>query len=166
MYNENDLTIKCKQICSAFNIDVDVPVKINKRLTATLGRVKYTRINNAILPAAIEFSYIFLETATDESIEQVILHECAHYLVAKITHVRHGHDIVFKEMCQKLGCTNNTAHYEALQRKDNSNSAYKYIITCDCCGSKIFRSRSCKLTNYPNLYICKCGGSLHVTKNF
>ena len=58
----------------AINIDLvyKTPVRINGRLTKTLGRVlaKLTVFDN-YKPEAIEFSKQFLETSTDESVRQV-----------------------------------------------------------------------------------------------
>lgn len=44
-----------------------------------------------------------------------------------------------------------------------NESDYSYKITCNKCGNAFYRLRESKLTKYPSLYTCKCGGKLTVT---
>ena len=105
--------------------DFNIPVKINKRLTTTLGRVKWVGNTETITPISMEFSYQFLKTSTPECIDEVIKHECAHYLVTIETRQNHGHDKVFKEMCKRIGCTNDTTNYNNLKRIVPKETIYK-----------------------------------------
>ena len=97
-----------------------VPVKINSRLSSTLGRVKYEWVNpykETVRPTIIEFSKSFLENGSEESIDSVIKHECAHYCVTIQTDKRQGHNKIFKDMCHRLGTNNDGCHYNSLVKK-------------------------------------------------
>jgi hypothetical protein len=57
MLTEKDLTNMCKEICAGVGYDFTIPVKINKRLTRTLGRVSWVRTNGKVRSTLMEFSY-------------------------------------------------------------------------------------------------------------
>lgn len=167
MLNEKELTQICIEICAKVNQDFTIPVKINKRLTRTLGRVSWIRINGKVQNTLMEISYQLLATATLDSIKEVIAHECAHYLVNEETHENHGHDAIFKAMCNRIGCTNDGTVCHSLDREVPETQIYKYFVTCEDCGSIIGKyHRTGKIVQHPEYYTCKCGGRLIVTKNF
>ena len=167
MITEKDLTEMCKEICAKVNYDFTIPVKINKRLTRTLGRVSWIRTNDYVRNTLMEISYQLLTTATEESIWAVVAHECAHYLVIEETHENHGHDAVFKAMCARIGCTNDGTIYYDLCRTTPESSIFKYFVTCKKCGNIVGKyHRAGKIVQHPDWYKCKCGGDLDVTQNF
>lgn len=167
MLTENEIVEICKEICGTVGYDFLIPVKINKRLTRTLGRVCWKRTNGITYSTLMEFSYQLLTTATLDSIKDVIAHECAHYLVIEETHEAHGHDSIFKNMCKRINCTNDGAICHSLTRSASDTEIYKYIITCKDCGKVVGKyHRAGKIVQYPNYYSCKCGGALNVIKNF
>lgn len=161
---EKELTARCEEICESVGHNFNIPVKINKRLTRTLGRVLFISCGGYIVPQGMEFSYKFLETKETDTIEEVIKHECAHYLVIIETHENHGHDKVFKEMCARIGCAFNTTSTQVAAYTDNT---YKYIVTCNSCKKIVGRYyRAGKIIKNPSNYHCKCGGTLTVTQNW
>ena len=167
MLNEKEITEMCKEICGSIGYDFTIPVKINKRLTRTLGRVSWVRVNGEIRSTLMEISYQLLATSTPDSIKSVIQHECAHYLVNEETHQNHGHDSVFKEMCKRIGCNNDTTVCHSLDRAVPENQIYKYFVICEDCGNTVGKyHRAGKIVKYPNMYICKCGGRIKVITNF
>ena len=167
MLTEKDLTKICQEICAGAGYEFTIPVKINKRLTRTLGRVISIRRNNEIYSTSMEFSYQLLTTATYESIIAVVKHECAHYLVNEETREHHGHDSVFKAMCARIGCTNDTTVCTTIERTIEDTEIYKYFIKCKKCGKIIGKyHRAGKIVQNPNAYTHKCGGDLEVIKNF
>lgn len=164
MMTEKDLTARCVEICKSAGYDFTIPVKINKRLTRTLGRVLFFSCGGYTTPESMEFSYKLLEVGDPATIDNVIKHECAHYLVIVETHENHGHDKVFKEMCARINCT-----FDATKTKVAAYSpdTYKYIVTCSSCGEIVGRyHRAGKVVQHPNYYTCKCGGRLTVTQNW
>ena len=167
MLTEKDLTNMCKEICRTAGHDFTIPVKINKRLTRTLGRVSCTKVNGVVINTLMEISYQLLTTATFDSIKAVVEHECAHYLVNEETHEHHGHDAVFKAMCARIGCANDGTVCYSLNREVPETQVYKYFVICEKCGETVGKyHRAGKVVQNPELYTCKCGGSLIVTKNF
>ena len=167
MLTEKDITNMCKEICTNVGYDFTIPVKINKRLTRTLGRVTYMKVGDYITSTLMEFSYQLLTTATLESIRSVVAHECAHYLVNEETHRSHGHDAIFKAMCAKIGCTNDGTICNNLNRTVPESTIYKYFVTCKQCNKIIGKySRAGKTVQHPDWYRCKCGGELEVITNF
>ena len=168
MLTEKDITLMCKEICARVGYDFTIPVKINKRLTRTLGRVLWVRNNGVVNSTLMEISYQLLSTATLDSIKSVIEHECAHYLVTTETHETHGHDFVFKEMCARIGCTNDGSICRSLDREVPEEQIYKYFVYCKKCGSCVGKyHRAGKLVQHPEWYSCKkCGGDLYVKMNY
>lgn len=167
MLTEKDLTLMCKKICNRVGYDFTIPVKINKRLTRTLGRVTFIKSNNKIKSTLMEFSYQMLATSTYESIVAIVEHECAHYLVNEETQEDHGHDAVFKEMCARIGCTNDGTVCHSLSREVPETEIYKYFVICKKCGAvagKYYRAG--KIVKNPNLYKHSCGGDVYVVQNF
>lgn len=167
MLNEQDIIKICKEICAKVGYDFTIPVKINKRLTRTLGRVTWIKTNGIVKSTLMEFSYQFLLTATFDSIKDVITHECAHYLVNEETHENHGHDATFKAMCARLNCTNDGTVCYSLNRTVPETQIYKYFVKCEKCGATVGKyHRAGKVVQNPDLYHCKCGGSLYTITNF
>lgn len=122
------ITELCVEYCDRCNIKFNSPVVINGRLTRTLGRCFYEGHGSVWNPVKIEISRQLLETATDESIEAVIAHECAHYVSCAITHENHGHDSTFRFYCEKIGTTNDTAVYSDLERKKETKKSINILF--------------------------------------
>lgn len=159
----------CEAACAKCDVDFIGSVIINGRLKKTLGRCHNEMINGILYPTKIEISKTLLELAEDSMIIDVILHECAHYIVTAITHERHGHDAVFKHYCLKIGTNNYNATTKiSYSTKDGHKTYFKYSIYCKKCGQLVDnRSRACKITKYPAYYYSKCCGSpLKVEQNW
>ena len=151
-YTIDRITNEFHKACASQKVLCDTPIKLNGRLSTTLGQVKWH--NNGKgggTPTAVEFSKKFVETSTDEDVRQVILHEASHYIVMKERPCEdHGHDEVFRATCARIGC-----------RKDRSTSSVemtnKYNLYCACCGKKVFGSdRMCKRIREPWNYQSRC----------
>lgn len=167
MLTEKDLTEMCQKICAEVGHEFTLPIKINKRLTTTLGRVKYIKTGDYVRSTLMEFSYQFLSTSTFDSIQEVVQHECAHYLVTEETHQKHGHDATFKAMCARIHCTNDKAIYYSLERNVAETEIYKYFVKCKKCENIVGKyHRAGKIVKNPELYTCKCGGSIYIEQNY
>lgn len=129
------ITELCVEYCDRCNIKFNSPVVINGRLTRTLGRCFYEGHGSVWNPVKIEISRQLLETATDESIEAVIAHECAHYVSCAITHENHGHDSTFRFYCEKIGTTNDTAIYSDLERKKETKKSINILFIALAAGN-------------------------------
>jgi predicted SprT family Zn-dependent metalloprotease len=96
-----DIVAECKRLANEFCVEFTLPVRINNRLTRTLGRVCF----ECGRPYVMEISGPMLKTCTEESIIEVVRHEWAHWYAWKTDGEVHGHDTLFKEICKKIGCT-------------------------------------------------------------
>lgn len=166
VWTEEELKKTCTNICAAAGYPFNIPVTINKRLRTTLGRVKGICCRTVYNPIAMEFSYVFLNSASYEDVIDIIKHECAHYLVGIETHERHGHDAVFKKMCLKLGCANNKTKTDKQMLPDRK---FKYEVICDSCHEIVAQyHRAGKiLKNIDNCSCGKCGKNmLRVVQNY
>lgn len=168
MWTIERITNLCIDYCRKCGITFNSPVIINGRLTRTLGRCFYMRAGEVWKPTKIEISRQLLETSTDESIEAVIAHECAHYVACAVTHENHGHDSTFRFYCEKIGTSNDTAVYEDLQRTKTNEEIYKYTLYCSECGKFVGgRSRASRIIKEPWDYYTKCcDAELKVVKNW
>lgn len=153
MYDLNRIKSEFYAACKSQGMDVEIPVSINGRLTRTLGRVFEEGRNGSMKPIKVEFSRQLIETATDESIRGVILHEAAHAIVSYTTREDHGHDWMFKEMCRKLG-TDNDAPSTKVHRTVEVQD--KYDVFCPNCGKIGGFSRKCKTIDRLNAGGCSC----------
>lgn len=143
-----------------------IEVSINGRLTRTLGRVTLVGSKtNGYEPTKMEFSKQLLETATDESIKEVILHEWTHYYITKTTGENHGHNAHFKALCQKVGGGSGATTTKVNRTVEVTD---KYDVFCTCCGKKVGGySRAGKTVKQPHLFTSGCcGGELKVIQNF
>ena len=158
---------RCIEIFKSVNLKFEnITVFINGRLTKTLGRCCYERKCGKVTPVRLEFSRQLLETATPQSIDAVILHECAHAIAAIETGESQGHNNYFKSVCARIG-TNNDTTTTHVDRTIEENKVYKYFVNCRCCGKTIGKyQRAGKVVKYPSAYQCKCGGDLEVIQNF
>ena len=97
----------------------------------------------------ISFSRNFIKNSNESEIYDTILHEIAHALVGP----KHGHDIVWKKMAKKLGCSAKRCH--TLEFSD-----YKWIRYCKnfCWEQKTHRRKL-------NLICRKCGAPVCYKKN-
>ena len=142
----------------------NIELKVNNRLSTTLGRCMSKRAGDEWKPYAIEFAGKLLNNATDQEVIDVIYHEVAHALVGIETKEKHGHDAYFKAMCARIGTTND-GRYTNIEsyNEERKNKIFKYDVFCDNCGLIGHYSRMNKTLRYINLCGCgKCGkeGSL------
>lgn len=159
-----DIVKICEDLAEANGVVFDLPVSINNRLTRTLGQVKFTPDE---VPYAMEFSGQLLRTATDESIEQIVKHEWAHWFAWVETGEVHGHDAIFKKICSKIGCSSDKSKTK-VERIVEKDAVYRYVVVCPECGRKWYYNRRGKVIQNIDDYHCNnCGqGKLDVIKNW
>ena len=165
-YDLNKIKLEMKEVCRKANVKFDIPVRLNGRLTRTLGRVHQECHNGIWEPISVEFSKQLLETASDKSIRDVILHETAHVIATIRTGESCGHNSYFKKVCAEIGTTNDGIATEVERTVAKSS---KYEIFCPTCHKTIGEySRMCKTIRYIDQCWCKnCGkGGLKVIQNW
>ena len=171
-YDLARITKEFHEICEKAGVDAgfNIPIKLNDRLTHTLGRVRqeYDPFSERYIATFVEFSKQLIETATDQSIRDVILHEAAHVIVTERTGESHGHDALFKAVCAEIGTTNSGTNTE-VERTVADSKIYKYSVYCPTCQKNIAGySRMCKTLRNIDFCTCKdCGNSgLQVITNW
>lgn len=168
MYTIEDIQKRCEYLSSLVGDTFDCPVRINGRLTRTLGRFCYKYVNGECVQDVLEMSKQLLETATEESVISVIDHEWCHYYATKSTGEHHGHDAYFKEICGRVGCTNDKTR-TSVDRIVSASSIYKYQVFCPTCEEFIsgYSRMSKTLKNIDECYCKKCGQyGLEVIQNW
>lgn len=75
--NQSEVESYCKSFLKDnYNLELTIPIKINSRLTSSLGRFIHT--SKSRKPLRLEFSKKFLESGNPSDILKVIKHECIH----------------------------------------------------------------------------------------
>lgn len=116
----------------AYGAELNIPIKINGRLTRVLGRFNYSSKDNK--PISIEVSKKYLMNGNIKDIKSTLRHEAIHYYL-------HGQDRDFKD---------GDKDFENELRKHNTHSTgtvtYKrkrLKVTHECeCGNQWIRQRS------------------------
>ena len=148
----------CNEVFARVGQDFDffgIEIKINARLKTTLGRCR--SLGGTVL--SIEISKQLLETATMEDIIATIEHECAHALCVIEYGESQKHNALFKQMCARIGCTNDGTK-RMVTRVVAAEEVFKYTIYCPTCGNIGGVSRMCKtLRNISTCYCKKCKGT-------
>ncbi len=93
----------------------------------------------------IELSSAYVYKNSVEHVQDTILHEIAHALVG----VEHGHNDVWKDMCEKIGCSPKAC--------DNTASLPAGIWQARCAGCFTLFNRHRKPARIAGLYCKKCG---------
>ena len=162
------ITNLCTEYCRKCGVEFKGEVVINGRLKKSLGRCIYTIDGNSVCtPIRIEIAAGLLKVATDESIMDVIGHECAHYVTAAITKEKHGHDAVFKFYCSKIG-TKADKTTVAVDRIIPPEKSFKYTFYCKKCGKFLGgRHRMCKeVQNLDDYYSTCCNSDVTLQQNW
>ena len=136
-----------------------VPVSLNGRLTQTLGRA-HASINtrtNFRWATKIDFSKQLVSIATDSSIREVLLHECAHIIAySRDPYVNHGHDNFFRNICAEIGCSADEPSYQ-IETKEGISCSHKYSVMCPNCGEiGRYNRKSKSLNNLAHCYCSRC----------
>lgn len=154
----NDAAVRelIHKTCAKAGTPCTVPIIINGRLTATLGRVHYINSCGTEHVNKIEIARKLVESASDDDCRDIILHECAHYIAFVRTGVRHGHDAYFKRVCAELGTNDDKCATNVNWVKPDSE-VYKYNIYCSKCGELICnRNRTVYWMKTPDAALSTC----------
>ena len=167
MWTAQEIKQYLSELAASIDLVYNTPVKINGRLTKTLGRViAEPAAFDSYKPEVIEFSRQFLETSTDDSIHEVVKHELAHWAVLTETGEIHHHDAIFKDMCRRIGCQADRQQAK-VERTVSDDKLFKYIVKCKDCDNEMHYNRAGKVVKQPWAYSCgKCGGQLEVIQNW
>ena len=162
------------------NKENNLPIEISTRMTRTNGYFQYRRKieKKEIIysPMKLKFTHRLLNgTFTKEYMDEIILHECIHYLLFQLGYHEETHGMIFKRYCRKYGCKlengTNRNEYSSIKREEikkvaNTNKD-KYTITCENGDLSQGRTRASNVTKNPENYRCpNCRGKIIVTQNY
>ena len=118
--------IKAKKITEELikKYNLDFTCKFSNRMTTCFGECRY-RIKQIVLSTGL------VKANDEKTVKTVILHEIAHALCPK-----HGHNFVWKQMCQKIGGDGKIYYNPELvqqctqqkKRERKNNCDYDYVI--------------------------------------
>ncbi len=149
--NEKDIIEYFKELCDEHNVPHPKDLKINRRLSSTLGRVQYRRVFTALTPVSVHFNKELLGEGVDFA-RDIIKHEFAHYYLL-CQNIDDGHGPIFKAFCKKLNCVNSGTKAKndldrngAVDREGMPKMvASKYTVICSSCNKSVGTySRWCK----------------------
>lgn len=87
----------------------ELPIKINNRMTRSLGMYKFKIEDKKMIPLCFEFSPKIVSGEYDEkTVIGIIRHEYAHYAANDIHKEACGHDRRFKNICELVGAPGNS----------------------------------------------------------
>jgi SprT-like protein len=129
-----------------FNINLEIPIRISKRMTSKLGAFKLQYKKQRVVKAEIIMSYNFMMNYTDQSILDVLYHECVHYALFSLGKPYKDSDKLFIQTLKKLGISETKTY----QYKGNT-----YLYECKRCGYQFTKN----MRGYEKRYICRyCKG--------
>ena len=107
----------------------------------------------------ITLSWCLFKDGNDAQFIDTVLHEFAHAIVG----CEHGHDSVWKQACEDIGCSGLQYHEMAWKPR---NGYKKYIGKCAACGASgpISTVRANKILRGKCAYVHNCGGRLVVER--
>lgn len=150
----------CTLACAKYDVEFNVNITINARLTRTLGRViSEVQENGEWRPTKFELSKQLVEQGTEDTIRDVVLHECAHYIAIETSREAHGHDAYFRSICYRIGTTNDGMVTKDAKFKLPEEKRHKYSVYCNHCNEFVggFAKMCPTLKHIDECYCKRCG---------
>ena len=136
------VTKMCRELADEiWGVELDVPVKLNNRLSKAMGRFKVTRQGQSI-----EFAGKLLKEYPLDEVKSVVKHELTHYvLYNKGEPWRDGQPHFEKEL-KRIGATSNFG-----ENRLKARGTYELVeLECCNCGGYAGRQTPRKATNLVN----------------
>ncbi len=131
-----------------FNIELNIPIRISKRMTSKLGafRLKYIQGNRQKVDMEIIMSHNFIAHNTEQVILDVLYHECVHYALFIKGQPYKDSDPEFVETLNRLGVS---------QTRTHQFKGRRHLYECRKCRYQFSRN----MKGYEKRYVCrKCRG--------
>lgn len=132
-----------------YDINLQIPIKVNKRLITSLGRFRYYKSESKKRPLSIELSGRLLEYGTADQIISTLKHECIHYALYMLDKPHKDGQATFEnELKKHSSCSTGTQKV----------SIKTYVYTCGCSEFKSYTNR------YSKGYRCRtCGNDISLS---
>lgn len=151
----------------------ECPIKLNNRLSRSLGRCRYKIDGNGIKYAyVIEIQKLYFQYAEEQELKDTICHELIH---SAADCVYSGHTGSWKRYAELM--EKNSKGKYTIERTSSSSEQYreafyaskkasfKYEVYCPECGTIWRRRKKSKLIEFPYLFACGgCGTKLKSRK--
>lgn len=141
-----------------YGLELEVPLKLNGRLSVTCGRFRYLHYQDGRKEAKmIELNKYFAENNEPNLVLDVLRHELVHYALFMLNKPNKDGHPFFENELRKLGIiSQNTIDNYNIQLKPVNVSEYR--CKEENCG-RIYTTRRA-LRNDGKNHRCKCGGKL------
>lgn len=163
MKNLNNLFRECQVELDSLHIPYSpyIVIKPNYRAKHRWGQCKKLMLDTYEINISAD---LLADNVDDKATKTTIIHEMLHTVPGGNCHTGKWKQYA-NYVNSKLGY-NITRTTSAAEKglDERPIRAAKYIITCDKCGYKWYRTRATQVTNNPGHYHCKCGGNLQVTE--
>lgn len=145
-------TIKLREFANDFlkehfGLELEIPIKVNTRLSSTLGCFRIMRRHGSLTPVRIDMNAHLMENASPDMILDVLKHELIHYALFKLGKPYGDNDKHFRETCKSLNVV--------LTHSINIIQPV-HIYTCGCREFK----RTRRLNKNRGYYCGTCGKEL------
>ncbi|WP_322184361.1 SprT-like domain-containing protein [Neglectibacter caecimuris] len=131
---------------------IEPEVRVNSRAKRRLGCCYFQNGRYAV-----EISAMLL--AQPEKLRQTLIHELLHTCPGCRNHGERWKAYA-KKAGEALGCSIQRLAPVEGESGPLRRDPIKYVLECQSCGAKIYRSRLSKAVKQPWRYRCKCGGKL------
>lgn len=148
MLNEYDLKAHAERfLFEAFGLPLEIPVKINNRLSRLAGRFRsmYYRDSGTHKPLSIDIAGYVVQYNSDKDVLQVLEHECVHYALCVLGKPFDDNDLTFINTCKALGVIQNG--------EDVDYKSLRHVYECPTCGKQFLQNRKVR----KGYYIPCCG---------
>lgn len=129
-----------------FNLQLDIPVRISKRMKSKLGAFQMKLQQNQVISKEIVMSENFLLNNSKATILDVLYHECVHYALYTLKKPYRDSDPEFTKTLERLGIAKTRTY---------KYKGQAYLYECKNCRYQFTK----RVKGYNKRYICKyCRG--------
>lgn len=157
---------KCLDILDSMGIEVGqiTEVKLNRRLSRSLGRCWRNRIYCGCYTYRIEINPVLLEDGvTQEQLENTMLHELLHTVDGCFSHTGKWLRLAEKVNREFGYRIQRESECEYAAERNEQRNPVKYICACEKCGVEWKYKRWGKVCENPKRYTHNgCGGHLYM----
>lgn len=143
-----------------YDLELEIPLKINGRLKRALGRFEYTvDSDNNEEAKKVQLSKDLVRYHTEEETHKVLIHELIHYALFTLDKPFDDGDEYFENELRKHNSTSNSDEPMRIIPTQPTKRKVRILThQCQDCGLTFERRK-----DMTNSYRCRCGGQLEIT---
>ncbi|CAD2074330.1 hypothetical protein GCM10007275_05740 [Jeotgalicoccus coquinae] len=129
-----------------FGLRLEIPVRISKRMKSKLGAFQIKIQGRKVVSQEIVMSHTFIVNNTEETVLDVLRHECVHYALYTLNKPYRDSDREFIETLERLGISKTRTY---------KYKGQSYLYECKKCSYQFTK----RVKGYNKRYICRhCRG--------